>query len=63
MKIEFDDHSYIECKKSNEPDKIILTICAKDHSDKLKKVSNSVEITIDEFNKLISEVLESITND
>jgi nitrate reductase NapAB chaperone NapD len=56
MKITFDDKSYIECIKSDNPGKIIITISAKDHGDPLKKITNAVEITAEEFKKLISDV-------
>jgi hypothetical protein len=56
MKIVFDDKSYVECVKSDNPGKIVLTISAKDHSDPLKKTTNAVEITTDEFKQLISDV-------
>lgn len=54
MKIEFDDKSYINCYKDG--DKIIIIIQAKDHNNPLKKISNSVELTSEEFNGLISDV-------
>ncbi len=57
MKITFEDKSYIECRKSDDPGKIIVTISARDHSDPLKKITNAVEITTEEFKKLISDVL------
>lgn len=57
MKITFEDKSYIECVKSNNPGKVIITISAKDHTDPLKKITNAVEITTEEFKKLISDVL------
>lgn len=57
MKITFDDKSFIECRKSDNPDKIIITISAKDSSNALKKITNAVEITTDEFKKLISGIL------
>lgn len=56
MKIIFDDKSFVECKKSDNPGKIVLTISAKDHTDPLKKITNAVELTSEEFKKLISEV-------
>jgi len=56
MKITFDDKSFIECKKSDNPGKVVITISAKDHTDPLKKITNAVEITTDEFKKLISEI-------
>jgi tRNA threonylcarbamoyladenosine modification (KEOPS) complex Pcc1 subunit len=55
MKITFEDKSFIECSKSN--DKIVLTISAKDRSDPLKKITNAVEITLEEFKRLISDVI------
>jgi len=56
MKITFDDKSYIECIKSANPGKIIVTISALDHADPLKKITNAVEISTEEFKKLISDV-------
>jgi hypothetical protein len=55
MKIEFEDKSYIQCQKSANPGKIVLTISARDGSDANKKIINSVEITMEEFRNLISE--------
>jgi hypothetical protein len=56
MKIEFKDRSYIECNKSASPGKITMVIAAKDHDNPLKKITNAVELTIEEFKKLISDV-------
>ena len=57
MKIEFDDKSYIECRKSDSSSgKVIITICARDQSNVLKKISNSVEITESQFEQLIAEM-------
>jgi nitrate reductase NapAB chaperone NapD len=56
MKIVFADKSYIECNKSDNPGKIVVIISAKDHTDPLKKTTNAVEITTDEFKQLISDV-------
>jgi hypothetical protein len=56
MKITFDDKSFIECRKSDNPGKVVITISALDHSDPLKKITNAVEITTEEFKKLISDV-------
>lgn len=56
MRIDFEDRSYIECKKSDNPGKIVLAISAKDHENPLKKITNAVELTVEEFKKLISEV-------
>jgi len=55
MKLLFDDKSYIECKKDG--DQIIIAIVARDHENKLKKISNAVQLTIEEFKKLISDIL------
>lgn len=54
MKIEFEDKSYIECRKSDSPGKIIIAISAKDHENPLKKITNAVELTAEEFKMLIS---------
>lgn len=56
MKIQFDDKSYIEVRKSDNPGKIIVTISARDHENPLKKITNAVEITTAEFQQLISDV-------
>jgi hypothetical protein len=56
MKITFDDKSYVDCQKSNNPGKVIISISAKDRSDPLKKIINAVEITAEEFKRLISDV-------
>lgn len=56
MKITFEDKSYIECRKSDVPDKILVIISAKDHANTLKKIINSCELTLEEFKKLISDV-------
>lgn len=57
MKIEFEDKSYIECCKSNQSDKVIIIVTAKDHENPLKKITNTVELTVSEFKKLISDIL------
>lgn len=51
-KIQFDDKSYIDCQKSG--DKFIIIISARDASNPLKKITNAVELTEDEFKNLIS---------
>lgn len=56
MKIEFDDKSYIEVNKSDHPGKIVVAISAKDHENPLKKITNAVELTAEQFKQLISEV-------
>lgn len=54
MRIDFDDKSYVEIKKTQ--DKIIIIIQAIDHNDKMKKVINAVEITSEQFKSLISDI-------
>jgi nitrate reductase NapAB chaperone NapD len=55
MKIQFSDKSYIEVKKT-ESNKILVVIQAKDHENPLKKITNAVELTVDEFKNLVSDV-------
>lgn len=57
MKIVFDDKSYIDIHKSDHPDKVVVVISSKDGSNPLKKITNSVEVTMEEFKKLISDAL------
>jgi hypothetical protein len=52
MKIPFPDKSYIEIIKSPSPGKILITIAAKDHSNALATIANSVELTIEQFQEL-----------
>ena len=54
MIIEFNDKSFVECKKEN--DKIYIVIQAKDLNNPLKKINNCVELTEEQFKKLISEI-------
>ncbi len=56
MKITFEDDSYVECKKA-EDGKLYLIISAKDHNSPLKNITNAVEITVEQFKQLISEVI------
>ena len=56
MKITFDDKSYIDCRKSDNPGKIVIIISAKDQENPLKKITNAVEITTAEFKQLVSDV-------
>lgn len=55
MKIEFEDKSYIECRKSDNG-KIVVMISAKDHNNPLIKIINTVELTADQLKGLISDV-------
>ena len=54
MKIQFEDKSFIECKKDG--DKIIIIIQAKDYNNPLKKINNCVELSEEQFKELISEI-------
>lgn len=54
MKIEFDDKSFVECKKENN--KIYIVIQAKDLINPLKKINNCVELTEEQFKQLISDL-------
>lgn len=54
MKIQFNDKSYIDCQKNGG--KIIIIISARDGNDNLKKITNAVELTQEEFKQLISDV-------
>jgi hypothetical protein len=56
MKITFDDKSFVEVKKSESSDKIILIICAKDKENIRKNTINAVELTKEEFKKLVEDV-------
>jgi hypothetical protein len=56
MKIVFEDKSYVDIVKSNEPGKIIITIQAKDTTNALKKISNSVDLTLEQWQQLINGV-------
>ena len=56
MKITFDDKSYIECRKSDTPGKVVVIVSAKDHDNPLKKITNAAELTVAEFKLLISDV-------
>ena len=56
MKIQFEDKSYVEIKKTSSGDKILVIIQAKDHNNDRKNITNAVELSIEEFKKLISDV-------
>lgn len=55
MKIAFDDKSYIEIKKTDDG-KVVIVISAKDGNNNLKKITNAVEVSLDEFKQLISDI-------
>jgi len=58
MKIEFEDKSYVEVLKNN--DEIILVISSvlynKEVGNQFKKIINSVKLTREQYNKLISDI-------
>ncbi len=56
MKIEFSDKSSVEVKRSNTPGKVFITIQARDHENNLKNITNSVELTDEQFKSLVSDV-------
>ena len=56
MKIEFEDKSYIDLKKSNDSDTIVIIVQAKDFTNPLKKITNTVELTKEQFKQLISDI-------
>lgn len=57
MRIDFEDKSYIDCQKSDHPDKILVVISAKDHESPLKRIINTVELTTEQFKKMISDII------
>lgn len=54
MKIEFEDKSWLEIKK--ERDKVCIIIQAKDFNNKFKKITNVVEISMEEFFNIVKEI-------
>jgi predicted lactoylglutathione lyase len=56
MKLTFEDKSYIEICNSNTPNKIMITIVASNKEDLKETIANSVEITKEEFNKLVESI-------
>lgn len=56
MKITFKDRSYIEVKKSTEPDKIAVIISSRDAEHPNVAITNSVEITSKEFQELTADI-------
>lgn len=57
MRIDFEDKSYIDCQKSDHPDKILVVISAKDHENPLKRIINTVEMTTEQFKRMISDII------
>lgn len=56
MKIIFEDKSYLEISKSKDDDKLIIVISAKDQSNPLKKITNSVEVEISKLKEFIASL-------
>ena len=56
MKVTFEDKSYLEIKKSEDSNKIVVVISAKDYSNPLKKITNSVEIDMSKFKEMINSI-------
>lgn len=55
MKINFDDGSFVDCQRLD--DKVIIVIQAKDINNEIKNIINTVEMTVEEFRRLISDTL------
>ena len=55
MKIQFEDKSYVEIKRSADG-KYLVIVSAKDAENPLKNVTNAVEITEKEFKYLVSDI-------
>jgi hypothetical protein len=55
MKITFEDKSYIEIIKSTTPNKLMLTVAAKDGKETL--IATTVELTTEQFAQLTKSVL------
>lgn len=56
MKLAFSDGSYVEVKKSNEPDKVVILISSRDAENPRMKITNSCEVTTKEFRALIGDI-------
>ena len=56
MKIEFEDGAYIELTTSTHSHKLIIAIGSKNAKNPLETVVNSAEITLEQFNQLVSEL-------
>lgn len=55
MKIQFNDKSSVECRKTDDGN-VLLIIQARDYENPLKKIINSCVLTMEEFERLISEI-------
>lgn len=56
MKINFEDKSYLEVKNSEKDGYVTIIIQAKDFENPLKKITNIVEITKQQFDEIIKEL-------
>lgn len=54
MRIDFDDGSYVEFRKSD--DKYLIIVSAKDAQNSLKRITNAAEISVEELNSLIKSI-------
>lgn len=55
MRISFGDNSYIEARRSSNG-KIAMILSAKNFKDSKNTIVNSVELTVEEFTKLIADL-------
>jgi hypothetical protein len=58
MKINFEDKSYIESRKLDNGN-IVIIISAQDQENIRKKITNAVELTEEEFQKLMGSLLRN----
>lgn len=58
MRIDFQDKSYIEVKKSDEEGKILVIVQAKDTENPRKNITNICEITIEQLKELYLEAVK-----
>lgn len=56
MKLTFTDHSYLELTKSTNPDKVFITIAAKNANNSNELVANCVELTVEQLLALVKSV-------
>lgn len=56
MKIDFEDGSSVELKKSEKSDNYFIIIKAKDYENPLRKIVNSVELTNEQLMVLIKDI-------
>lgn len=56
MKISFEDNSYIEMSKSNNPNKFYITVAAKSEDNIRKLIVNSVEINEEQLLLLVQSI-------